>query len=135
MGSGTSTHLANAYHEPVFVKADTERFHIEHFSANAHLGVDGKFNVGGGGAIDMVWNKFMQVGFAKVLPHEYLGVSPKVNWGDRVYITIWCASQGFIWRNQPQQEDISFIVKRNGAIVKALYGKIWVDEMGQRQGP
>lgn len=132
MGSGTSTHLANAYHEPVFVRADTERFHVEHFSANASLGVAGKFNAGGGMSMDMVWNKFIEVGFAKVLPRDCVGVSPKVPSGDRVYVTVWCPSQGFIWNNQPQQEDRSFIVKPNGGIGKAEYGKIWVDTNGIR---
>lgn len=117
--------MANGYIEPVFVKVDTERFHIEDFSANANLGVDGKFTGGGGFTIHQVWNKFIEVGFAKILPGEFAPFSPK---GDRVYVTVWCQSQGFIWNNIPQIEDYSFIVKRNGAIVKAKYGTIWRDE-------
>lgn len=132
MGSGKSTHLANAYHEPVFIRADSERFHVERFSANANLGAGGKFNAAGGMSMDLVWNKFIEVGFAKVQPRDYVGVSPKVPPGGRVYVTVWCPSQGFIWNNQPQHEDISFIVKRNGGIVKAEYGKIWVDVGGHR---
>lgn len=115
--SEKSTRVGNAYREPIFVMVDSEKVHTGHLEFNAHLGVEGVFSGGGGMSKDEALSKFIEVGFAKVLPGEYLKVSPQVNPGGRVYVTVWCSSQGYIWMNQPQHENVDFMVKENGAIV------------------
>lgn len=126
------THVANGYHDPIFVKVDTERAHIESINADANLGADGVFSAGGSYSVEQTWNKFIEVGFAEVIPREYGRFSPE---GKTVYITIWTAHKGYIWSNVPQREDISFIVKSNSAVVRSKYGTIWEDTSGVNHKP
>ncbi|KAJ8037487.1 hypothetical protein HOLleu_18313 [Holothuria leucospilota] len=126
--SEKSTRVGNAYSEPIFVMVDSEKVHTEHFEFNAKLGVEGAFKAGGGMSKDEVLSKFIEVGFAKVLPGEYLKVSPQVKDGGRVYVTVWCSSQGYIWNNVPQPENVDFMVKENGAVVG------WKDQSYEAQG-
>lgn len=123
-----STRVGNAYREPIFVVVDSERVHTEHLEFNGQLGVKGVFSGGGGMSKDEVLNKFIEVGFAKVLPGEYLKASPQVEDGGKVYVTVWCSSQGYIWKNVPQPENVDFMVKENGAVVG------WKDQSYEAQG-
>lgn len=123
----STTHVANRYHEPIFVKVDTEHAHINCLQASANLGVNGVFSACSEFSLDQTWNKFIEIGFAEILPGEYVGFSPE---GKTVYITIWTPHKGFIWVNVPQREDISFIVTSNGAVVRSKYRHIWVDSNG-----
>lgn len=135
MGQNSTTHLANAYRETIFVKVDSERFHVTKLNSSAQL-VNGKCQVGGSLAMDMVWNKFIEAGFCKIPPGEFAPFSPIAR---RVFVTIWSPSQGYIWNNAEQKEDLSFIVKAaaNGeaSVVKAKYGTIWQSSRGVNLKP
>lgn len=127
------TYVANAYYEPVFVKVDTERSHTEGIAFGASINIAGKFELGGSFSREDVWDMFIAVGFAEILPREYVPFSPEG--GRTVYITIWSSSKGFIWHNVPQPTDVSFIVKTNGAVVKSNGKNAFTDRHGNNLKP
>lgn len=123
------TYIANAFHDPIFVKVAGERTNTGSISDGANLGNHGKFQSGGSYSMQQVWKKFFEVGFSKVLPGKYFVASPDSD-TDKVYVTIWSPYVGFIWDNAQQPLDISFIVKSNGGVIRSKYGKIWQDGDG-----
>lgn len=121
MGYST-THVANGYFEPIYVKVDVKELTSQEMSIGVGVGY-----VSASATIKSTYGNFITAGFAKVLPLDFVGISPD---GSNVYVSIWCLSQGYIWQNIQQQGDISFIVDINGGVMKAKYGSIWNDENG-----
>ena len=119
MGGRTSTHVANAYHEAVFVKVDTERSYV--LSTN--------FSVSGGAA-GATWDwKKIDVGFTRVPNGTFQRFDVEFGIGkDTAYITVITASGKLISDALPRRKDKSIIVTEEGYIRDAKYGSIWEKE-------
>lgn len=127
-----STTVANAFHDPVFVKVDSERAHLDSISASAELEIGGFFSVGGSFSMEQTWNKFIDAGFARVNPLEFVQIYPE---GDKVYISVWTAYEGFIWSNIAEEPNVNFIVMSDAGVAKSRYNSIWLDEDGVNLKP
>lgn len=127
MGGRTSTHVANAYHETVYVKVDTERSYVTstNFSVSAEAkGVSGSVS----GRATWDWNK-INVGFTSIPTRTHQRFDVEMGHGkDTAYITVITSSGKLICDALPRREDKSVIVTKKGIVRDAKYGTIWQEE-------
>ena len=127
MGGRRSTHVANAYHETVFVKVDAERSYVLSMNFSVSGEAEGvKGSASGGATWD--WNK-IQVGFTRIPNGTFQRFDVEFGQGkDTAYITVITESGKLICDALPRREDKSVIVTEEGYIQDAKYGSIWQKE-------
>ena len=135
MGGNTSTHVANAYSQPIYAMVDAERRRLTESasSVNASVGVDG-ISVGCGGSSESKYDiNIIQAGFSKILPGNYLRFDVDCSGTDTAYVSVFYVNTttgkpGWICDALARQEDKSVIITEGGQLVDAKYGSIWQRE-------
>ena len=135
MGGRTSTHVANAYHEDVWVKIDAERAYVTMASVGMSMGGSyggASANVSSQHSYQLDWHKVGQQGFTRIAPRQALKFEVEMGPGkSTAYVTIFTKSGRVICDGLQREEDKSVIVTSDGYIVDTVYGKLWQDTSGK----
>lgn len=130
MGQRHTTHIANAFHEDIWVKINGDIKYVTLQSVNlsgsgtvkgvtvhGSLGVTTQYN----------WQYAEKNGYTRIAPNTFLGFNPDSDRGT-VYITILSNSGRVICHSYPLTEDFSVIVNDKGYVRETEYGHIWVEK-------
>ena len=135
MGGQTSTHVANAYKEDIWVKVDAERAYITMANVGTSVGLSNEgdsLNMSIGEKYSLDWYKVKGQGFTRIGPGKFFKFDVEMGPGkNTAYITIFTNSGRVICDGLQQKEDYSVIVSADGYIVDTAYGKLWQDTSGQ----
>ena len=130
MGQRSTTHVANAYHEDIFIKVNGDRQYVTLQS----IKVSGSGSVKGvtvEGSVESTteygWQYAHKNGYTRVAPSDFLGFNPDSN-RSVVYITILTQSGRIVCHCYPLTEDFSVIVNKEGYVKETEHGHIWVEK-------
>lgn len=130
MGQKSTTHVANAYTEDIFIKVDGDRQYVTLRDINVEgsgsvkgVEVSGKVGV----KTQYGWEYANKNGYTRIQRNTFLGFNPD---SDRnvVYITILTEHGRVVAHCYPLTEDFSVIVNKDGYIRETEYGHIWVEK-------
>lgn len=132
MGGRTSTHVANAFNEPIYVKVDAEQSRL----IQSREKVDESATVFKKGSPSTrqkeVHQKFhidiIEAGFSLIQPQRYLRFDVVCDTRKTVYISVF-----YVKNNEPiwianalsRAEDRSVIITEEPQLVDAKYGSVW----------
>ena len=129
MGGRMSTHVANAYSQPIYVMADAERRRLTQVSAsiNQSVGVDGMASFSQEASMEKAYDiNIIQAGFSKILPGEFLRFDVDYTKTETVYVSVFymdMANGKPYWIvNELAREDVSVIITNEGQLVDSVYG-------------
>jgi len=130
MGQRSTTHVANQYHEDIFIKVDGDRQYVTLQSINVSASgtMKGVTIEGSGGSTTKYdWQYANKNGYTRIAPNDFLGFNPD---SDRnvVYITILTQSGRVVCHCYPLTEDFSVIVNSGGYLRETKYGALWVEK-------
>jgi hypothetical protein len=130
MGQRSTTHVANQFHEDIFIKVDGDRQYVTLQSIN----VSAVGNIKGveiEGSIESTteygWQYANKNGYTRIAPSDFLGFNPDSN-RSVVYITILTQSGRIVCHCYPLTEDFSVIVNKEGYVKETEHGHIWVEK-------
>ena len=136
MGQRNTTHVANAFHEDIWVKCDGDRAYVtlrsHNFSVSGEIkGIAIKGSAGK--KTQYSWQFAEKNGYTRIAPNSYLGFNPDSS-RSTVYITIVSHSGRVICHCFPLTSDFSVIIDKDGYVRETRYGEIWVDKDRIRHG-
>jgi hypothetical protein len=137
MGQVHATHVANAYPEDIWVSVRADvAYAIETDTTLCNEIAAGGVNIktSGGRKTKYDWTFAEKYGFTRIGWKGYTDFQPTNGTGS-VHITILSSSGRVICVAHPKRSDYSVIVTKDGYLVPAQYGKIWVDTMNVNHYP
>jgi len=124
MGRNSNTHVANASGHDIYVNVSKDRMYVKSFNASAS---GGGVNISGGATYD--WQLVDKSGLSLVTPRNYKNFHVGGGNDGEVYLTILIQTPDgrlkVLDHVRPVNEDISWIVTRDGEVKKSRYGHIW----------
>ena len=133
---GVSCNVASACSQTVMIRVQNEKSYMKEGAFNLGLrggaeGVSVGMSIGTSGKWE--WERVTK-GFTNISPKSYIGFDTDL--GARAYVsaimrsTLRVTAVGY-----PVASDYSVIVKADGTLIEAEYGKIWVDKNGRQHCP
>ena len=128
-----STHVANAYNQPIYVMADAERRRLTQVSAsiNQSVGVDGMASFSQEASMEKAYDiNIIQAGFSKILPGKFLRFDVDCTKTETVYVSVFYMDMAngkpnWIVNGLAREEDVSVIITNEGQLVDSVHGNIW----------
>jgi len=124
MGQRSTTHVANQYHEDIFIKVDGDRQYVTLRSVNVS-GVEIEGSVES--TTEYGWQYANKNGYTRIAPGDFLGFNPDSS-RNVVYITILTQSGRIVCHCYPLTEDFSVIVNKEGYVKETEHGHILVEK-------
>ena len=130
MGQRSTTHVANAYDEDIFIKIDADRQYVTLQSINVSAAGSMKGVTVEGSVVSTTeydWQYANKNGYTRIAPKDSLGFNPDSS-RNVVYITILTQSGRIVCHCYPLTEDFSVIVNKDGYVKETEHGHIWVEK-------